>query len=109
MISITQYYSYRQTVSEVRLKFPKFTTNFTISLSSCQSNLEVENEGINFTWKFKVRKLRVSQAHKYKQVAFEFEVHISDQIFYNMDGNVQDKMTDKSYQLWNTRFEPIYE
>ena len=31
-------------VSEVRLKFPKFTMNLAISFHSCQSNSELRNE-----------------------------------------------------------------
>ena len=39
-------------VSEVHLKFPKFTMNLAISLCSCQSNRELENGGVNFTLNF---------------------------------------------------------
>ena len=39
----------RLTVSEVPLKFPKFATNFAISLRSCQSNCELGREVVNFT------------------------------------------------------------
>ena len=44
-------------VSEVRLKFPKFTMNLAISFRSCQSNSELGNEVGNFTLNF-VTKLR---------------------------------------------------
>ena len=45
--------------SEVRLKFPKFTTNLAILLRSCQSNSELGNEVVNFMSSF-VGKLRSS-------------------------------------------------
>ena len=39
-------------VSEVHLKFPKFTTNLAISLHSCHSNSELRNKVMNFTPNF---------------------------------------------------------
>ena len=40
-----------QTVSEVRLKFPEYTTNLPISLRSCQSNHELQKV-VNFMLNF---------------------------------------------------------
>ena len=52
-----------QTVSEVRLKFPKFATNLAFSLRSCQWNRELRNEVVNFTPNFvgEVAKLVASE------------------------------------------------
>ena len=47
------------------MKFPKFATNLTISLRICQSNRELESEGMNFTWKFEVRKLLACVAWRF--------------------------------------------
>ena len=47
------------------MKFPKFATNLTISLRICQSNRELKSEGMNFTWKFEVRKLLACVAWRF--------------------------------------------
>ena len=51
-------------VSEVRLKFQKFTTNLAISLCSCQSNCELRKEVVIFTLDF-VGKLQSSSQAKF--------------------------------------------
>ena len=53
-----------QTVSKVRLKFPKFTTNLATSLRSCQSNRKLGNEVVNFMPNF-AGKLRGSLQEKF--------------------------------------------
>ena len=47
-----------QTVSEVRLKFPKFATNFAMSLGSCQSNRELRKEVVNSLGSCEIRRER---------------------------------------------------
>ena len=81
-----------QTVSEVHHEL----SNLIMKLSSKSRTWERRQYDVTF----EVRKLRVSQAHKYKQVAFEIEL-----IFYNGTDLsnwmeiFEDKMDDKSYQL----------
>ena len=53
-----------QTVSEVRLKILKFAANLAVSLRTCQSNCELENNVVNFTPNF-VGKLTSSLRRKF--------------------------------------------
>ena len=52
------------TCSEVCSEFPKFATNLSISLRTCQSNCELGNKVVNFTPNF-VRKLTSSLQEKF--------------------------------------------
>ena len=53
VMTLTQGYStLRKTVSNVPSKFPKFTTNLTISLRGCQSNRELGNKVVNLMANF---------------------------------------------------------
>ena len=69
------------------MKFPKFATNLTISLRICQSNRELESEGMNFTWKFEVRKLlacvawRFCREHHFRRANL-FAVSLPSPAFY---------------------------
>ena len=81
--------------SEVRLKFPKFTTNLAISLCSCQSNCELQNEAVNFMPNF-VGKLQSSLLVKFTSFR---GCWFGNNYIMNLKNNEEKPQPSKAY-LW---------
>ena len=108
---------------EITVRFPKFLTNIfgsSVEIPDVHHELNyavikkianLRTEGINFTWKFEVRKLRVSQVRRStSKLLLKLNRYFFNGRFIDLDGNLQGQkgLQKLSAYLWHPRPQGLF-